>query len=559
MDRLGVTQSARLFKVEQRAVLKLCEGINSARGLAIALMIRSGEWSQLLSLECNPLHYSDPSRFRDDYLVTEILKKNPRVPIFDDVARENEAIAKFHASESQCELANERLWMFSNARLSPCSKETSRVIHITRKIISDILGPLTKHKLGFVEKSMDFGPGSTTSLSGVVTKGNKYSHRSLDATSRVADFFTFCLPPGWRRLTSPDLRIRQASKLVTVPKNAKTDRAICVEPDLNIFVQKGIGALIRERLRLIGLNLQSQELNRALAARAVEFDLATVDLSAASDTLSREAVWLLLDPRWVELLLFARTDQTSFGGKTYELQKWSSMGNGYTFELETLIFFSLAKACCEAVGVSSTLVTAYGDDIIIPTAALNVLESTLDFLGFSVNRKKTFGEGPFRESCGKDFFLGFDVRPIYFRTDCDDFEEACYINANSLSRWATMGPFRDSRCLPAWIVWFSAVHPRERYRIPEGFGDCGFVSSWDASTPSLEFSERRGRGWCGYAFRYRSKTAVERVISVEGAYVSSLRQPSSFSKGREALRGRFTRARPKRGVVFYWPHVGAWI
>jgi hypothetical protein len=54
------------------------------------------------------------------------------------------------------------------------------------------------------------------------------------------------------------LELRNSSKVRVVPKNAKTDRTICIEPDLNIFVQLGIGAVIRERLKAYGLDLNTQ-------------------------------------------------------------------------------------------------------------------------------------------------------------------------------------------------------------------------------------------------------------------------------------------------------------
>jgi hypothetical protein len=54
--------------------------------------------------------------------------------------------------------------------------------------------------------------------------------------------------------------------------------------------------------------------------------------------------------------------------------------------------------------------------------ALMVLES-LRFIGFRSNPDKTYIHGPFRESCGSDWYGGLDVRPAYlnfrFNTNVD--------------------------------------------------------------------------------------------------------------------------------------------
>jgi len=41
--------------------------------------------------------------------------------------------------------------------------------------------------------------------------------------------------------------------------------------------------------------------------------------------------------------------------------------------------------------------------------------SALLSIGFLVNVDKTYTSGPFRESCGKDYYEGFDVSSVYYR------------------------------------------------------------------------------------------------------------------------------------------------
>jgi hypothetical protein len=330
---MSVSHNSRVAKLEVGLLLSLCENIGSSRALTCYLLAKSGEWQQLLDLSCNPDDYLDSRSFEDDYQVTSLLQKNPRLPLSID--RRAVAISKFVAAEETCAQSNIRLSKFLKGEILPPPDVLVSISH-AQNIIGKILGPLNRGKLAFCESKMRFGPGATTSVSGVVTQGKKYSHRTLDATPRVVDFRTFCFPPLWKEAVR-SIRVSHCSKLTTVPKNAKTDRVICIEPDLNIFVQLGIGALIREQLKLSGLDLDTQEWNRWLASQAIDLNLCTMDLSAASDTICREVVWTLLPFEWADLLHFARVDNTSINGKIVPLHKWSSMGNGYTFELESLL------------------------------------------------------------------------------------------------------------------------------------------------------------------------------------------------------------------------------
>lgn len=94
------------------------------------------------------------------------------------------------------------------------------------------------------------------------------------------------------------------------------------------------------------------------------------------------------------------------------------MGNGYTFELETLLFSCACRAVAEMEGVAlnHSNFSVYGDDIVAPSALYDPICSALRFLGFQPNLSKSFNSGPFRESCGGDYFRGEFVRPIFFRS-----------------------------------------------------------------------------------------------------------------------------------------------
>jgi hypothetical protein len=210
-------------------------------------------------------------------------------------------------------------------------------------------------------------------------------------------------------------------KLQFVPKNYKTYRSIIVEALINSMLQKGYGSEIRTRLGRVGQNLNDQTRNQRLAREgSITGRLATVDLSSASDTEAFELIdYLLTDIQgnygWSSVLSSLRTAHVDYKGDTIHLQKWSSMGNGYTFELESLVFWALTMGVCRYVGAPTSQVSVYGDDIICPVEIREVFEEVFEWCGFTVNSEKSFWTGPFRESCGADYYEGFDVRPFYMK------------------------------------------------------------------------------------------------------------------------------------------------
>jgi len=570
---MSVNHDARVFNLETKAAAALWRGLDTPVALSCYLLAKAEEWDQLISKTVDPMHYCSGFGvdFAADYQAVELLKKNPRVPL--KVDRAAVALDKWRVAEARCKETNERL----SKDPIPGSSEVRETLHRAREFIRAVLGSVVTGPdearrsavLERVQELVRFGPGSTTSVSGVVTQGRKYSPRVLDATPRCREFFRHMLSPHWGGAETP-FRSVTASKLTTVPKNAKTDRVICVEPDLNIFVQLGLGAYLRGRLGKFGVDLRSQEVNRYLASKAHEYDLCTMDLSSASDLISREAVWLLLPDDWAHLLWLARVDETRLpSGETVVLEKWSSMGNGYTFELETLIFYSVIWAAAEVQGLDKVCVNAYGDDLIFYSSMRPLVEAALDFLGFKVNTEKTFGQGLFYESCGTDWFDGVNVRPVFFRSTHVDFETICYTYANALSTRAIAGTVRDSRYLPAWTCCFTAVHPDHRHPIPLGYGDCGFQQPFDRARPSVR---RLRDGWCGWEFRVRT---VDMKVTSEfqlGIYLARLHgsryddvtigvSPSGAEYiAEESLRGQYCRAQTRRSRSSYdWPHLGPWV
>jgi hypothetical protein len=214
------------------------------------------------------------------------------------------------------------------------------------------------------------------------------------------------------------------NKIVFVPKTAKVHRTIAVEPLLNGYVQKGIDLLMRKRLKRVGIDLADQTRNQELARQgSLETDdpYVTIDLSAASDSCATELCRFMLPLEWYDFLNATRSHRYKLNGKILHYQKFTSMGNGFCFPLETLIFASLCNVAYQEVGLAPDY-SVYGDDIIVRKSVADRVLFLLRVCGFKANRDKTFLTGPFRESCGADWFSGEDVRPLTLDYAFDSFQ-----------------------------------------------------------------------------------------------------------------------------------------
>lgn len=284
------------------------------------------------------------------------------------------------------------------------------------------------------------GGASTSKKRGESFPSMKYlgkAHVTLPAHELIelirSESFVWC--DLWAQSGSTD-EIVQGNVLFTVPKTAEIDRCACKEPDLNMYIQRGIGLQIRQSLRRVGINLNDQSINQKLARKGSRTGkLATLDLSSASDSVTKEVIDLLFPPVWAGLMSQVRSPYTWVPQTTDWLMKpdggyvrgeittpgfWhknsmlSSMGNGFTFEVESLLFYALARAVAFHRGVRGRI-SVYGDDIIVPTSIADYLIYVLSFYGFSTNTEKTFTSGTFRESCGGHYDSGDDISPFYLR------------------------------------------------------------------------------------------------------------------------------------------------
>jgi len=403
------------------SIALLCEGLGTDVSKKASELIRSDRHLELLQLEISFLDYdiNEVERFRNDYLAIEILSKYKGLNVSID--RKQVALDSFAAAELVCKATNDRLTTFS----SPEWARWAPVISLAQRKIEGCIG--TRPKMAKLLDRFRWGKGSTFSVKGeAVRLDYKLREKQISVTPGALPYLRAAMATdyAWLRarglnaegpvslLQRTDFQMVRGSRGITVPKNAKTDRFIAAEPSGNVFLQLGVGNLLRRCLHRVGVNLDDQRENQDLAKVALDHGLATVDLKAASDTIAWELVWLLLPLPWAECLAALRSNEMLIGGKWHTLEKFSSMGNGFTFELESLIFWALTEALLQYRSEAG-IVSVYGDDIICPSSLVPELIQLFTYVGFTTNAKKSHYRGYFRESCGKHYFGGKDVTPIY--------------------------------------------------------------------------------------------------------------------------------------------------
>lgn len=313
--------------------------------------------------------------------------------------------------------------------------------------------------------------------------------------------------PNWLRAESTratafgDPLCVQGSSLKFVPKDVRESRTIAVEPSLNMYYQLGLGEILSKRIRsFFGVDLRSQQFWNREAARVGSLlasqqmqdgssphsqnwglGLATIDLKSASDSIGLKLLEWALPPDFYRLLCRLRCRTATLAdGSSLELNMVSTMGNGFTFPLQTMIFSSVVVAAIKSFGLTPNRpyyqigspkdITriigtranlpyfrlrspmpdilgsgprgnpedwgVFGDDIVChPEVAPRVLR-LLGLLGFEVNATKSFTQGLFRESCGCDFFRGHDIRSFYVKEPLES-RTSLYKALNGFLEWST--------------------------------------------------------------------------------------------------------------------------
>lgn len=440
-----------------------------------------------------------------------------------DVALSN-GLKKFLAGERRNRHMNHVL---EKRRFSGANLE-SQTLHHVRDYVQRVLGPEIDWKE--VAKYCRFGPGASVGVTGRFTNfARKFLSEEWTCTLEALPIFAYCArrsPEFWdllgltRTLNGGDdespsgyqvicvdvekfdellfarIRIVDYNKIAFVPKDADCDRTIASEPLCNSWVQLGLDEYIKLRLRRFGIDLRKQDLNQRLAREGSVEGInpyVTIDLRNASGSICTEIVREATSyvPKWFEALddLRSKGYRLPDTETTVKYHGFVSMGNGFCFPLETTLFAAACHAAHKYCGTPNDF-TCYGDDIVCRQNEALVLIEILRSMGFSVNRDKTFLFGPFRESCGTDWYSGTDVRPIVLDTSLETIEERIRFH-NALARLPNeyapvlanaalvlMPPFMDKFVRPFGDHTDEAIDGRHMHCVQPTHGDPNRAPRW---------------------------------------------------------------------------------
>ena len=439
------------------------------------------------------LTYSE--MFTSQYQVCAFLKKFPFSREEYDNDRRQAALIKLLEAEDQCRATNQRL--------RGLGRNTPSWVTVARRLIRDLLGDLTSETLMGVLDAGKHGPGTTLSSNGDrVTPYYKYADFPYTVTKSAAPYALAAISrnPRWMKILEDSGRRRELppfgaplfqkemmifwdcvevvedDRITFVPKDARTERPIAVGASLNLFLQLGVKAELERRLKTVGVDLTDQSKNQKLALAGSKFfgtaevtnlaQFSTIDLSSASDTVSYELVNLLLPSDWFAFLCDLRHESGMVDKQRIVYEKFSAMGNGFTFPLETLIFWAIAKATALGLGhqFRSSDFAVYGDDIIVRLSVAEATVRNLEWAGFKVNSEKSFLSGPFKESCGKDYLHGIDVRPFYLKRLVKTYEDIYFV-ANSISHLCMSGR-RNAGYVQLYMCCLTYVPRLDRLYVP---------------------------------------------------------------------------------------------
>jgi hypothetical protein len=281
------------------------------------------------------------------------------------------------------------------------------------------------------------GPGATADrLSGNRKYRQRIWHQRLEGFFPALEFLT----PGWKYFESLDsVKLVEPGaempvRVITVPKTLKTPRIIAIEPTCMQYTQQALLEVFLDELRKDDIFSQivmfdDQTKNQFLAkVGSIDGSLATLDLSEASDRVDNQHVRSLLHhfPHFAGAVDACRSRKADVPGHgVIRLSKFASMGSALCFPMEAMVFTSIVfMAIARELSAPLTRklvqqfvgrVCIFGDDIIVPKEFVQSVVSLLEDFGFRVNKGKSFWNGKFRESCGRDYYDGHDVSIVRVR------------------------------------------------------------------------------------------------------------------------------------------------
>jgi hypothetical protein len=258
---------------------------------------------------------------RAKYTLASLIKKF-RFPTDRDM-RVQRATKIFLDAELACKSYNDHSYMDLTEAETEWGVE---IYHYARQFLRRLLGPELPGHRALLSRSRH-GPGATTDTQhGLISNYHKYEKWPYACTVDAYRYARFAIetdqrwigalqnsyrsrfgipkhyPLDMRKFWSEVINVVDGNRITFVPKDAQKERTIAIEPTLNLYLQLGVDGFIRRRLKRFGVDLDSQLKNQVLARLGSlqddENSFVTIDLSAASDSLSLKLCEVLLPSQW---------------------------------------------------------------------------------------------------------------------------------------------------------------------------------------------------------------------------------------------------------------------
>lgn len=312
------------------------------------------------------------------------------------------------------------------------------------------------------------------------------------------------------------------AKVVLVPKDSRGPRLISMEPLEYQWIQQGIMKALVARLESNYLstgyvNFTSQEINRGLAllsSRTGQF--VTLDMKEASDRVSMWLVRQLFPANVYDALCAARTKETRLpDGRVITLKKFAPMGSAICFPVEALIFWALAAGsilrlrrsrwCWSGFKSQSDLpsVWVYGDDIILLKEHYELIAPVYNECRLMFNVDKCCTGSYFRESCGMDAYVGFDVTPTRIKVPWGDSSQPARLSWISyVNNLSSKGYLKTSSFLEEQVVQRFGEVPVTN--VKSTYSWAFTKANWDAAMVQ-EYNSQR------FKMRYNRRLQIDEI------------------------------------------------
>lgn len=385
---------------------------------------------------------------------------------------------------------------------------------------------LTLDKLDKSKFKPHFGPKHVAEK-GVLHPWTKYDMLYLDKGDR--SLLHSLVGNGKYHMIIRGLSTTVAEKPVArgsfVAKDLTKDRSMAMEPNKTMLFQQGFRHVFEDLISNSWLSrfihLHDQSFNQFGAwLGSCDQSLATIDLSAASDSLSIKLLRRIFPNHLRHPLEVTRTPVINFLGEEFNVEKYAPMGSALCFPIQCITYalivlyaYMLYFARLYGGDHQGRLLSAYlanpkrflseyilgdfdflqedeerlqpflcyGDDLVVDSRVYDIVVELLMACGFECNLSKSYtGSQAYRESCGEHYWNGDCITPYYLRihdfsfTSCNSnmfasmiaMINAAFIHKRKHLRKYLISILRSS--LPSWSDQLLYVSLEDSPRYPSG-------------------------------------------------------------------------------------------